>query len=231
MRDKGFAVVAAWLAVFSAGFTASGAETSASAFWGLVNQIGAVLVAVSSLGEGEAQRGAVWVAELDGSARHVLAVDPVYAHPVLGPDGGVIALRGADLVHIDAATGEVRLLAAAAGLRKLIGVAPDGTILALSNQGPLGRPTLISPRGEVTVLAEPASQDDRRKVAILNNESRAYAGGRSLIVDRSEHGFDVFLLADGHRRDLTACGEDDCGQPALSSDNRRLVYIRSAPPP
>jgi hypothetical protein len=130
-------------------------------------------------------------------------------------------------VHIDAGSGEVHLLAAAAGLRTLIGVAADGTILALSDQGALGRPTLVSPRGRVTELADPASRDERRNVAILGNESRAYAGGRTVIVDRSEHGFDVFLLAGGQRRDLTSCGDDACGQPALSSDSRRLVYIRS----
>jgi hypothetical protein len=203
------------------------AEPSVREFWQLLEQIGAVLVSVSSLGEGEVHEGAIWLTDLATGRRHAVAPEPIYAYPVLEADGALVALSNHNLVRIDGATGQARTIASDVHLRKLIGVAPDGTILALADEGALGRPALVSPSGEVSLSAAPDSRKERRDVAILNNESRAYVGDRGLIVDRSDHGFDVFLMTAGGRRNLTNCGTDACGQPALSNDGRQVVYIRS----
>jgi hypothetical protein len=201
-------------------------EPAITEFWRLLDQIGAVLVSVSSLGEGEVREGAIWLTDLDTGRRHEVAHDPIYTYPVLAPGGALVALSNHKLVRIDVATGQTRTIASDAHLRKLIGVAPDGTILALADEGALGRPALVSPSGEISVPAAPDSREERRDVAILNNESRAYSGNRGLIVDRSDQGFDVFLLTPGGRQNLTDCGTDVCGQPALSNDGRQAAYIR-----
>jgi len=212
--------------VLSSGGRAS--EPSVREFWRLLEQVGAVLVSVSSLGEGEVREGAIWLTDLETGRRHEVAPDPIYAYPVLEPSGALVALSKHNLVRIDVATGQARMIASDVHLRKLIGVAPDGTILALADEGALGQPALVSPSGEVRLYAAPDSRKERRDVAILNNESRAYAGDRGLIVDRSDHGFDVYLMTTGGRQNLTDCGTDACGQPALSNDGRQVVYIRGA---
>ena len=232
MRGKGTFALAFALAMLPWMSGASGAEQPDSVFWQLFRQIGAVLVSVSSLGEGEARQGSIWLTELDnGRARQVVA-EPIYSYPVLDPGGEtVIALRGGDIVRLDIATGQVGTLASDTRLRKLVGVAADGTILAVLEEGALGRPVMVSSAGTMSVMPAPETREERRNVALLSDESRAYSGDRTLVVDRSEHGFDVYLITSGGRRNITTCGEDACGQPALSNDGKSVVYIRGPAAP
>ena len=54
--------------------------------------------------------------------------------------------------------------------------------------------------------------------------------GRELRVERSARGgrgFDVFLVSGNVARNLSDCGDDTCGQPSLSPQSQRALYIRA----
>jgi hypothetical protein len=205
-------------------------EPTGSVFWRLLRQTGVILETIASLGEGGAQRGAVWLAETNGHAERELMADPIYSHPVLDRgNAAVVALRGDDIVRFDIASQQLQVVASDVHVKTLIGIA-DGILLAILAEGPLGRLAMISPAGQISALPAPKTEEELRTVAFLGNESRVYAGGRGLIVDRSDQGFDVFLVTGDDRRDVSNCGKDACGQPAMSDDAKQIVYIRSPNP-
>jgi hypothetical protein len=225
-RPAGAALLACMLALLPTGVRGDPRDL----FWAGIRRIGIVLESIVKLGEGGADSGAIWIAEPGGGPPRAVTTEAGYAWPVLNARGDTIfALRGERAVRIDAATGTASPLPAGPPLRKLVGATPDGTVLAIAVDGPFGRPALIASDGKIALLPAPEDEAQRRHLAVLLSESRVYDGGRRLTVDRSSRsrrGFDVFL--DG--RNVSDCGSDACGQPALSADGRRVVFIRDARP-
>ena len=87
---------------------------------------------------------------------------------------------------------------------KLLGVAPNGLLLGLVADGALGRPATLSPSGELTLFPRPDSDDERRRIALLQQESRRFEDGYELRVDRSGRSFDVYLRKpDGARMNVS----------------------------
>ncbi len=85
-----------------------------------------------------------------------------------------------------------------------------------------------SAAGELQVASSSLSPEEKTQVAHLMQEARSYTGGIALVVDRSERGgrgFDVFLRTDDDSYNLSDCGDDSCGQPSLSADRRRVLFI------
>jgi hypothetical protein len=91
------------------------------------------------------------------------------------------------------------------------------------------RPAEIAPDGTVWVGPAPVTDEEKRALARLMQDARAYSGGETLTVDRSQRGgrgFDVFLRAGGTTHNLSDCGDDVCQQASLASDRRRALFVR-----
>ena len=152
--------------------------------------------------------------------------------PVLAPDGTtVFALRGRQLVRFGVSVPNDAPVGPEADWLKLMGVGPDGVVLGFMAGRPRAHPALATASGELRLLPQPETPDELRNVSLLLQENRTYADGRELRVERSTRGgrgFDVFLVAGGMVRNLSDCGDDACGQPSLSPDGQRALYIRAA---
>ena len=75
----------------------------------------------------------------------------------------------------------------------------------------------------------PATEEEKRALARLMQDARAYDGGETLTVDRSQRGgrgFDVFLRVAGITHNLSDCGDDYCQQASLAPDRRRALFVR-----
>jgi hypothetical protein len=191
-----------------------------------------VLTAIGSLGDGTHLGGEVWRVDIRGGEAQRISGAADLAWPVPSPSGqAVFALRGRQVVNISSDGSETNV-GAAAEWRKLIGVAPDGTVLGFVTGRPRVQPAMLTANGEILLLSQPESDDEREQVAKLLQENRAYADGRQLIVERSQRGgrgYDVYLIAaDGSKKNLSDCGDDACGQPSRSSDGRYALYIRDS---
>jgi len=189
---------------------------------------------VGALGEGRAEAGQVWVADVDGTRRigtaHALDPSTNLSWPVFAPDGSLYALQSGRVVHLSDRK-KVVLANSQQSWVKLIGVSPDGSILGIVDDPPFGKTAILSPKGELTTGASPASDEERQRQSVLLQESRAYADGRNLSIRYSERGgrgLDIFLSAKGaSTTNLSDCGDDACGQPTLSPDGKKAAWIRS----
>lgn len=211
------------------------AETSALAqgFWAGIAQLGLIFKAVGSLGGG-VDRGQIWIVDLaTGEQRRIAGADAL-AWPVLGPDRSTIfALRGGQLVRLPLRGGDIVLVGSEAAWRKLVGVDAENKVLGFVAGRPRVQPAVMTSKGELRLLPQPETDEERERVSFLLQENRAYADGRQLIVRRSTRGgrgYDISLVSDGAERNLSDCGDDACGQPSLSPDGRYVLYVRATTP-
>jgi len=190
---------------------------------------------ISSLGEGRTEPGRVYVATLrDG--RLVGAAIPASAHtdltwPVIAADGTVYALQGGRVVRI---LGEESLVPVGRTSRwiKLVGVAPDGSVLGLVAGSRFGRPAILFLDGTVLIGPAPTSAEDRRRHQLLLQQSRSFADGARLQLRRPEahgqllDGMDVYLEHADSSVAVSDCGNENCGQPSRSPDGTRIAFVR-----
>ncbi|TCL67175.1 hypothetical protein [Rhizobium sp. BK251] len=210
----------------------------ANGFYGaLASYFDMVLDSIGSLGGGSTDGGELWTADLDpegrpSELRRVGDLDDV-SWPVIGADGtSYLALRGGKVVRLDADGAVVAVLAEVDDWRKLFGERSDGSILGLIRRDGEMRPALLVADGTVEVGPAPSTDEEKRALARLTQDARAYSDGRVMTVDRSARGgrgFDVFLKAQGSVVNLTDCGDDYCGQASLAPGKRRLVFVRTPP--
>lgn len=195
----------------------------------LLAQLQLTLEKISSLGDSGIEAGQLWVVELrdhgsTGTPRRLGAADDL-AWPVAGRQR-IFAIQGQRAVEMT--TGEPQPLGPA-GIHwhKLVGVVPDGTLLGITVDAE-GAPRLATLLPDGTLKSQPADTRDQVLLATLLQESRSYTGGRTLQVDRpvSGQGFDVFLTVAGETHNVSECRGDACGQPSLSADGKRVVFIR-----
>jgi hypothetical protein len=190
-----------------------------------------VLAGIGSLGGGAESGGAVWRVDIrNGEARRIgRAVD--LAWPVPSPNGlAVFALRGRQVVSIAVSDGSETLVGAPANWRKLIGVAPDGTVLGFVEDDPRPRPALLQSNGRLAALPAPADDSERKRNGLLLQEMRDYADGIRLEgrdSERGGRGRDIFLVQGPSQRNLSHCDDDLCLQPSRSSDGNYVFYVRA----
>jgi hypothetical protein len=91
--------------------------------------------------------------------------------------------------------------------------------------------------GRVTPLPyDAASDEQRRMVARIRSDERQYGttgvdtnAGSGRGSSRSLRGTDVYVRSGAaSARNVSTCDGASCGQPALSPDGRRVVFIKSA---
>jgi len=184
---------------------------------------------IGSLAGGTESSGAIWQVDLRTGETQRIGSAADLAWPVPSPNGQVvIALRGKQVVTIAVGDGRETSLGPPAEWRKLIGVAPDGTVLGFLEGAPRPHPALLAPSGRLTEL--PAGETERKRNALLLQEMRDYADGVRLEVRDSEHGGrgrDIFLIEGPKQRNLSNCGDDLCLQPSRSTDGNHVFYIRA----
>jgi hypothetical protein len=235
------AAVAGWVLVADAGAAGDG-EVAASeveseftkSFYGSLREyFGMVMISLGSLGGGPEKPGTLWVVELEpdgqpSKPRRVGDLDDL-AWPVVDAEGrGFVAVQDGRVVRLDRDGAVVAVVAESGGWRKLLGVQADGAVLGLLHRDGAILPARIAADGTVTTGS--AADGHRQDLARLLQDARAYEGGVELIVERSERGgrgLDVFLRSKGGTVNLSDCGDDYCGQAALSPDRRRAVFIQS----
>lgn len=217
----------------SATAQAKPSDRVSATFWGsVVDQLKHTLKNIGSLGEGAANRGRIFVADPSRPRPEArpLSVDGDLSWPVMAPNGTVYVLREGKLGRLNGAGRFVPVGPQQQRWMKLIGVGSDGTVLGLLTAPPFGRPAMFS-KGALEVGPAPATPELRRQHGVLIQESREYDGGRQLRVARSERGgrgFDVYYYSTVRlgRVNVSDCGDDQCGQPSLSPDGSKILFIR-----
>jgi hypothetical protein len=222
----------------TSGTTSAGTGRTNDSFWkAAVNYLKTAFENLGSLSEGKAEAGQIWVVEVDGTqpkgAAHGLSVAKDLSWPVVGDGGAIYALKDGAAVRLSQSGIETPLAGSTSAWEKLIGVNADGSILGIVRDPPFGRVAILGSDGTLAVGVSPSTAEERQRQALLLQETRSYADGRSLAVRSSTRGrgVDVYIAKKGKQTtDLSDCGDDFCGQPSLSPDGTRVTWIRSSPP-
>lgn len=187
-----------------------------------------------------AATGNIWVGPTDKGTPKALTTDGGYTSPIFSPDGRVYALRGGAVVRLPQETGAGVAVHQVRGALKLVGFDvknPDDLVVLLEASGtgsPLGVLSLTS--GRVTPLPyDPASDEERRMLARIRSDERQYGTIGVYTNAESRRGSsrglrwtDVYVrIGSAAARNLSKC-DAICGQPAVSPDGRRVVFIQSA---
>jgi hypothetical protein len=223
-------ILAAAIGATGASPTASENSALGQTFWAGIDYLGLIFKAVGSLGGG-ADRGQIWIVDLATGTRRQASNANDFSWPVLAHDRSTIfALRGRQVVRLTASGDGVVQVGPEADWRKLVGVDASDDVLGFVAGRPRAYPALLTGKGELLLLPQPETEQERARVSMLLQENLAYADGSQLTVTRSQRGgrgYDVNLVTDGTVKNLSDCGDDACGQPSLSPDGKYVLYIRT----
>jgi hypothetical protein len=207
-------------------------EGSTTSFWSaLVGYLQVSFENISSLGESGVSAGEVRVVDLSRPDRLAVTIGSTsdLSWPVINNEGAVYALRDRQVLRFSPTSPRGEAVGRPADWRKLLGVAADGSLLGLVADDALGRPATLSPSGEFTSFPSPDSDDERRRIALLQQESRRFEDGYELRVDRSGRSFDVYLRKpDGARVNVSNCSRASCGQPSISPGRTHVAFIAAS---
>jgi len=184
--------------------------------------------------------GQVWVADLGSGARRRITQDGGYRSPVYFPNGSdILTVRAGNLIRISS-TGEPARLFSAQGITKLIGFSMDGPdevlVLKEDDAGRVSPARLSTSTGSVVLLPyDRESSRDRQMLEHLQDWQRTY--GEAVVYVKQEpiealsgtvNVLNVFLKAPaGDPRNVSACDTANCGQPSLSPDGKRVLFIKA----
>lgn len=191
---------------------------------------------IGSLGDNVVAYGQIWSVEFDTSGKpakpNKISEASNLAWPVLAPKGQTIyAIQQDRIVQLSDSGQPITEVDNQKQWIKLFGVTEHGDILGMIYED--GKSILATLQADRKIILSPApkSEEEQERKSILEQENRAYAGNRSLHVERSTRGgrgFDVFFKTGELVVNLSDCGDDRCGQPSLSPDFRRVFYVRKS---
>jgi len=220
------------------------AQKTKESFWQKILRItGISAMPSTSKGlPGEAAGGDLWVATADGASRLRLTRDGGYQSPVFDPDGGaVLALHQGTLVRVSTAGFlDPEPLFAVPGVVRLIGIDREApgqvVVLTRTAEGAIDLGLLDLADRQVHSLGTGGKAAEvQDAIAKLARWDRIWEVGEpphlvSLKVHTGGKGSDVLCQGDGAAAvDVSHCAGDRCGQPALSADGRKVVYVRAVP--
>lgn len=206
-------------------------EAPAQPFWvTVVDYLKIGFENISSLGESGVAQGVVKVVNLSENTRttRVIGTAAGLSWPVVAEDGTVYALQGRQAMRFGPGSNTGEALGLPRDWIKLLGVGADGSLIGLVSGGTIGRPAVQRRTGEFVVQPEVQSAEERKRIALLTQESRRFADGYELRVDRVGRGFDIFVRNPrGGVENISNCAGARCGQPSLSTDRKMLAFVES----
>lgn len=219
------------------------AETSATDANGLLDillRISGVSASPSQMkGPGdEIDAGELWVTDLDRRTQ-VRVTAAGYRWPVFSPSAdAVVALRGDNLVRIPVSGGLPVVLYRVPGVNKLVGFDQtdlDKLLLLVDSRAvPVALLSLKSGHLE-SLPYDDVSEAHRRLLSHLRGTERVYRASRVLVKSESKQRMEgvrewteVYVSRDnGPLINASACDGVNCGQPSMSPDGHRVVFVKS----
>lgn len=211
-------------------------------FWKKVLRIAGVSATPSQQkapGEGPAT-GEVWVADVKSGARRKSS-DGGFRSPVFAPGGReLLMVKGDALWRMAVSGGTPVKLFAVKGLNKLVGFDPANpdAVLGLVETERIQHAAMISlSNGGITLLPhDPNSAEDRKAVAHLKEWERVYGDTKLFVASATRPGlggtfeWTEIMLRKGRGEPVNISRSDgvNCGQPSLSPDGTKVVFIRAA---
>lgn len=199
----------------------------------LVDYLQVTFEAIGSLGDSVVDYGQIWSVELDASGKpskpRQIGTTSNLAWPVLGPKGQTIyAIQQDRIVQLSDDGKMVEVVNDQKQWTKLFGVTENGAVLGMVYEDGESKLAMLHANGAITLSPTPQSDEEQKRKSVLMQEGRSYSGNRSLYVERSKRGgrgYDVFFNTGGQVINLSDCGDDRCGQPSISPDFRRVLYV------
>jgi hypothetical protein len=225
------------------GKKASAPAQSKETFWQWVLRFSGVSANPSTLkgADDEPAAGQVWTADLRSDAVRKITPEDGYRSPVFYPNGAdILALQDTDVVRISAGGNPTAKLHHVAGITKLVGFSLDDPdevlILREDDEGHPSVARLSLKTGAVALLPyDPQSSRDRQVLEDLQGWQRTY-GATTVYVKRESketlsgmvERTNVFVKSAGKDPvNVSRCDTTNCGQPSLSPDGTRVLFIKA----
>lgn len=188
--------------------------------------------------------GDIWVANVTHHTRQRLTWDGGYRSPVFEPgDEHILALKGESLIRLSASGGDPESRYILRGALKLVGFNKDNQdqVLLLRDdaEGQLAVGLLSLQSGKVVPLPyDPRSTKDRDMLSQLKGWSRTYGDNTTVYIKQVTQqtmagrvqSTDIYIKQPNQAPvNLSKCQEVSCGQPSLSHDGERVVFIKLKP--
>jgi len=186
--------------------------------------------------------GVIWLSEITTRKTRQLSAEGGFRSPIFAPnDQSILASKAGALWQISLSDGAAKKLHDVPGLTKLIGIDrdnPDRILILLRRDATTGPALLSLSTGRTTVLpSDPNSPNDRKLLNHLTEWERVYGETKVYPKEQRREGIagpmewqDVFLQEDGNAPiNLSHCDGDNCGQPSLSGDGSKVVFVRAPP--
>ncbi len=192
-------------------------------------------------GEEMASGGFIWIGDPQAGTRRRVRDDAGFRSPIFAPnDSTIVALRTGWLWRMEVETGKGGKVHHLSTVTKLIGKDRDDPdrILVLREENGKEAPAFLSLKsGQLTDIPYDAqSSADRALLNHLKGWERDY--GKVSVYPREQRREsivgpvewqDVFYKKDDAEPvNVSRCDGDNCGQPSLSSDGTKVVYVRTA---
>ena len=184
--------------------------------------------------------GEIWISNVKAGTLHRLGHENGFRSPVFGPnDEAVLAVKGGALWRVSLQTDDASKMHQVAGLTKLVGIdrKDSDKILVLIKRNLTTAPALLLlGTGAITEISYDAnSASDRKLLNHLKGWERVY--GDTMVYPRAQtresvtgtvEWQDVFLKRDDATPiNVSRCDGANCGQPSLSGDGTKVVFIRT----
>jgi len=187
--------------------------------------------------------GQVWVADLPSGTRRKITPDSGYRSPVYFPNGSdILALQAGYVVRISSGGDKPAKLYKIAGVTKLVGFSLGGGAEALAltedDAGHVSPARLSVNTGAITPLPyDPQSSRDRQMLEHLQDWQRSYGDTVVYVKRESRQALsgtvevsNIFLKYPGRDpQNVSGCDLASCGQPSLSPDGNRVLFIKASP--
>jgi hypothetical protein len=187
--------------------------------------------------------GQVWMADLRSGTRRKITPSGGYRSPVFFPNGSdILALQGADVVRISSGGGEPAKLYSIAGITKLVAFSLDDPdevlVLKEDEKGHVSPARLsVSTRTIMPLPYDPQSSRDRQMLEHLQDWQRSYGDSTVYVRRESRQALsgpveisNAFLKTAGlEPQNISLCDMVNCGQPSVSPDGSRVLFIKAGP--